>query len=244
MVEHGAALTSRQIAEAAGVAEGTVFRVFGDKETLLREAAETYLDPGPVRERLRAIDASLPLEDKVLRVLTILQERFRGVISIMSAIGHRGTEAPHLRHPEPHRRWEYASIVAKAVEPELGRLNLPPEDVAPYIRLIAFATSIPQFAAEKGFDARELARLIVHGIAGDAAAAREDATRGRAGRAVASRRASWAEPGARAGEQGRGGAPEAAARAGRPGDRPVEKAGERARVVEEAVVEETVGTHA
>ena len=34
--EHGANVTTRQIAQAASIAEGTVFRVFSDKEELLR----------------------------------------------------------------------------------------------------------------------------------------------------------------------------------------------------------------
>ena len=39
ILEHGVGITSRQIAEAAGVAEGTVFRAFGDKESLIAAAA-------------------------------------------------------------------------------------------------------------------------------------------------------------------------------------------------------------
>ena len=188
MIEHGAAITSRQIAEAAGVAEGTVFRAFGDKETLLREAAEAYLDPAPVRAALGAIDRSLPLQAKVELVLRVLQDRFHGVISIMSAIGRTGEDWPQLRGRPPQHGSGYSALVAEAIEPELALLNVPPEDVAPYIRLIAFATAIPAFTAEKPFERRELARLIVYGIAGDATAGDEDASRKVAARKLADRR--------------------------------------------------------
>ncbi|NNC13210.1 TetR/AcrR family transcriptional regulator [Planctomonas sp. JC2975] len=189
MIEHGAALTSRQIAEAAGVAEGTVFRAFGDKDTLLREAAEVYLDPAPVREHLRALDASLPLEDKVRAVLEVLTERFHGVVSIMAALGLASGRPEEIRRRPAQPPLEYASVVARLVEPELDRLNVPPEDIAPFIRLIAFASAIPSLNQEKAFASRELARLIVYGIAGDTRIGEEDAVRKTAARALAGRRA-------------------------------------------------------
>ncbi|GAB3608686.1 hypothetical protein GCM10027414_08110 [Humibacter ginsengiterrae] len=184
MIEHGAALTSRQIAEAAGVAEGTIFRVFGDKETLLREAADVYLDSAPVRASIAEIDPGLPLEAKVGRILHVLRRRFHGVISIMSAIGYTGSEPPHLRNRKPEQKWEYASTVARLIEPELDRLNVPAEHVAPFIRIVAFAMSVPEFTVEPSFDDDTLTRLIVYGIAGGTTAGDEDAVRERAAHAL------------------------------------------------------------
>ena len=45
ILARGAAVTSRELAEAAGVAEGTLFRVFTDKVTLVREAVLAAVDP-------------------------------------------------------------------------------------------------------------------------------------------------------------------------------------------------------
>ncbi|HRQ00236.1 MAG TPA: helix-turn-helix domain-containing protein, partial [Terrimesophilobacter sp.] len=73
---HGRDISSKQIAEAAGVAEGTVFRAFGDKDSIIAAAIAKFLDPEPLRDELRAIDGDLDLHSKVLAIITIMQRRF------------------------------------------------------------------------------------------------------------------------------------------------------------------------
>lgn len=162
LMDRGQAVTTRQIAEAAGVAEGTIFRAFGDKESLIRAAVAKHLDPGPLRRQLAGIDPALPLEAKVRRVIELLQARFSGVFRLMAAIPEG--ERPS-RPPRPERT-EYAGIVARALQPDLDRLTWPAERVAPLIRLIAFSTSMPMFSDDNPFTVDELTRFVLHGITG------------------------------------------------------------------------------
>jgi AcrR family transcriptional regulator len=162
LMERGHAVTTRQIADAAGIAEGTIFRAFGDKETLVRAAIERHFDPAPLRARLARIDPALPLEEKIRIVIELLQARFGGIVRMMSAMGH--TEHPVRPAPPPHS--EYAGIVAQALIPDHDRLNWPAERVAPLIRLIAFSTSIPTFAEATPFTTDELTRFVLYGIIG------------------------------------------------------------------------------
>jgi AcrR family transcriptional regulator len=159
LIEHGRGVTSRQIAEAAGIAEGTIFRAFGDKESLVQAAIEKYLDPEPLRDALRAIDPALPLEHKVRAIVYLLRERFQSVMSIMAVIGPQ-------RPPVPQERHEFAAIVARILEPEAQQLNWPPERVAYILRLISFSSAFPALNEGVEFSVDDLARMTLLGIAG------------------------------------------------------------------------------
>jgi Transcriptional regulator len=162
LIEHGPALTSREIAEGVGVAEGTIFRAFGDKDSVIKAAVDKYLDPAPLRKGLAAIDVNLPLENKIRLMLRLIQVRFAGVFRLMAAIG--ATERPT---PPADQRLEYASIVARALQPDIERLNCPPERVAHLLRLVAFASSIAPLNQSHPFEEDELVQFVLYGVAGD-----------------------------------------------------------------------------
>ena len=67
--ENGRDISTRQIAEAAGVAEGTIFRAFGDKDSIIQAAIDRLMDPEPLRNQLRGIDPDDPTDELVEFVL-------------------------------------------------------------------------------------------------------------------------------------------------------------------------------
>ncbi|MEO6944679.1 MAG: helix-turn-helix domain-containing protein [Lacisediminihabitans sp.] len=162
LAEHGKDLTSKQIAEAAGIAEGTVFRAFGDKDSLIEAAIVKFLDPGPLSRGLQAIDPTLPIEKKIFAVVVLMRERFGEVFRIMAMVG-----GPP---PKRNRRHEFTGIITRLLGPEIEELNWSPERVAHVIRLITFASSLPALNEETEFTESELTSIVLYGIAGRACA--------------------------------------------------------------------------
>lgn len=159
LVEHGTELTSKQIAEAAGVAEGTIFRAFGDKESLIDATIEKFLDPEPLRRELRAIPIELALEDKLLRIVELMRKRFSDVFRVMASI-----RKPHV--PQHDSRRIFGEIISEVLSPHLSDLNWPAERCGQIVRLMTFASSLKPFNAGAEFDSRELTTILLYGLVG------------------------------------------------------------------------------
>ena len=82
---HGRDISTRQIAEAAGVAEGTIFRVFSSKEALIDACLEESFDVRHTCDQLLAIEPWVDVHLAVLDAVTVLQGRMRRVIALFHA---------------------------------------------------------------------------------------------------------------------------------------------------------------
>jgi AcrR family transcriptional regulator len=159
--QHGRDVSTRQIAEACGVAEGTLFRAFGDKESLI--AAAIDFDPLPLRTAIRSVNPALSAEGKVQAVLELLHERFQGVIGLMSAL--RVTHEPPPIARTASESWLEA--FEELMAPHHDELSAPVATVGHYLRLIAFATAIPPINAPHEFVPDELLPLVTRGVLTD-----------------------------------------------------------------------------
>lgn len=128
----GTDVTTRELAEAAQVAEGTLFRVFDDKESLLREAVATALDPAELLAEMKAIDLGLPVEERLASVIRAGVSRMADLALWMSMFHRKDRDAPPGAagaHHGPPRGWaERQQATQVLVRAELRRVLEPDAD--------------------------------------------------------------------------------------------------------------------
>ena len=162
LLRHGADVTTKEIADAAGIAEGTIFRAFVDKDELVQQAVARFMNPEPTYRALEQIDASMTLEAKVTAVIDIFRERSAGIADIVSALGHR--KPPHEHNRDPRADARAQAIFTALFAPDCDRLRVDQSLAVFFIELLAFGSSMPMFTTDRGVDTDELVDFILRGI--------------------------------------------------------------------------------
>lgn len=160
--EHGREVTTRQIACAAAVAEGTIFRVFASKEELVDAAIAAALDPEPHIAAVAAVDRTGSLEDLMLRLTLLAQERLRGVFELMAAIGMVGPP----EYARPHGDWyaRLAHLQEEILAPHADELRVPVAEALHVLRLLTFAGTHSHIAKGRELAAEHIVDLVLNGI--------------------------------------------------------------------------------
>lgn len=150
LIEHGANVTSSQIARAAGIGEGTIFRAFKDKDELFDACTAEALRPDHVLDAIAEIPVDQPLADRLVEAAEALGAHLERMGALMGALHASG----RVKHRDPEQRlkdqrgsWKggrresMAAIRGAMVElftPEKDRLRLPPEQLAALFLTLLF----------------------------------------------------------------------------------------------------------
>ncbi|MFN3866349.1 MAG: TetR/AcrR family transcriptional regulator [Demequina sp.] len=168
ILEHGAEVTTRQIADAACIAEGTVFRAFADKNELIDAAIERVTDPTEVLGALERIDPAATLEDKLDQIVALLHSSVSGAVEFLGALGpreharHRGGNH-HRHHP---MLGEATELIGSLLQPDRDRIRVPIVTAIELVRVLVLGTSIPIMRGAQ-IDPASLSDFILRGIAAE-----------------------------------------------------------------------------
>ena len=169
LLTNGLDVTTRQLAEAAGVAEGTLFRVFESKEDLLVEAARSAFDASEHLAELDAIDPSAELSARLIAVIESAQRHARQIMRVFVAFG-KPTDRSRLGNPKELMGRSQIRAVSERVttllEPDTNRLRIPVEELVRLVGTLSWISVHPMNDASP-MTAAQLADVLLHGVLAD-----------------------------------------------------------------------------
>jgi AcrR family transcriptional regulator len=167
VLERGFEVSTKEIAAAAGVAEGTIFRVFDTKDDLVMAAARSVFARSDHLDDLAAVDRGLPVEDRLVAVVRIWQGVLTRMMSVFIAL--RGT-GDRQRLGDPRALIDLTivaradAIIADLLAPDAHRLRRPVPDVIHIMGSLVMASVHPMGSLGPAMTPEQLVDLLLHGV--------------------------------------------------------------------------------
>lgn len=145
--DKGRAVSTKEIARAAGVAEGTIFRVFESKDELVEACVHDAFQTEVLVARLLEIDDALPLRERLAAAVSTMQGYLRDIFSLMSVLQASGRPMRSPHKGQDPRREQANTAVDQAfvalVGADADQLRLPATEVVNYLRMLTLSSVHP-----------------------------------------------------------------------------------------------------
>ncbi|HET6529083.1 MAG TPA: TetR/AcrR family transcriptional regulator [Actinoplanes sp.] len=165
--QHGLEVSTKQIATAAGVAEGTIFGVFPDKHSLILAALARALDPQPTIDALAAVDRGADLRTRLTAAAELINRRFTTNFRLLSAArtlalstGEQAMSAMRIKQSQERLQ----AAIADLIEPDAAALRRSPAATARLLLMIIGANTFGPYADGATFQAADLVSLLLDGL--------------------------------------------------------------------------------
>jgi AcrR family transcriptional regulator len=164
--EHGLDVSTRQIAAAAGVAEGTIFGVFKDKNSLLVASVIEALDSRPTIDAMAAIDPRLGLRERLGHAADLIIERFATNAHLLAAaralvLASSDSETTARMLASRERLLDALTAV---IEPSAGELRKSPAATARLLLVFCGANAFGPFGDPGAVSGSEMVSLLLDGL--------------------------------------------------------------------------------
>lgn len=175
IAEHGGDVSIKEIAQAAGIAEGTIFRVFPDKRSLMLAAAEEAINPADgQRDFEEAIAGLATLGEKVVVVAERVQQRMHLTMSVMIATrSHLMAAHDHAkaseRKPGPppfviRAQADLNQRLTGLFEAHRDELAVKPDVAAAALRSLIFGAGRFELGLGPSLTPTQIADLVLNGV--------------------------------------------------------------------------------
>lgn len=165
--QFGRDVSTKRIAEAAGIAEGTIFRVFPTKEALIDAVCDQVFDLDRARAELMQIDQTLDLESRMVEVVIVMQRRMRRIFALFHALRLDRSHPPDAEGVRAKQRADNELLnmaIASLLQVDQDRLRMPAFEAANVLRMLTLSMTHPMLSDPKLYDPRQIVDLVLHGI--------------------------------------------------------------------------------
>ena len=169
LISRGASVTTAEVARAADIAEGTLFRAFPDKSALILEAARSAMNPARVTDAIRAIDPSLDLEAQLSAAAGLLRDYFNQMTaigeSLRTASIQGGTKQGDVARLIRDSSASITSALVALFEQHRAALRVSPSAAVAAFRGLVFASAHPMLPPRERLSTGDVVGVLMSGIA-------------------------------------------------------------------------------